>query len=112
LTRNFHFISEDEENEKKEGKKGGEQEKGFNAQIVDDLVTNKKTYHEFRRGLEDGPHRWIHRGIGGEMPLPWSTNGLFPPLLLSSLPLFAPPIQPYPSNMFFHIVALISLFHC
>lgn len=47
----------------------------YTAALVEDLISASKTYEEFRVGLEDGPHRWVHRGIGGEMPLPWSTNG-------------------------------------
>lgn len=47
----------------------------YTPAIVEDIIVNAKTYHEFRFGLEDGPHAWLHRGIGGEMELPWSTNG-------------------------------------
>ncbi|KAM0304125.1 hypothetical protein ACHAO8_011397 [Botrytis cinerea] len=46
----------------------------FTTPVIDDLISSAKTYHEFRRGLESGPHKWIHLGIGGEMPTPGSTN--------------------------------------
>ncbi|RFU25773.1 hypothetical protein B7463_g10564, partial [Scytalidium lignicola] len=49
--------------------------RNYTAALVENLISNSNTYEEFRGGLEDGPHRWVHRGIGGEMPLPWSTNG-------------------------------------
>ncbi|MCJ1371074.1 hypothetical protein MMC20_002289 [Loxospora ochrophaea] len=46
----------------------------YTAPVVERLMTGARTYHEFRNDLESGPHKWIHRGIGGEMPMPWSTN--------------------------------------
>ncbi|PYH90972.1 Di-copper centre-containing protein [Aspergillus ellipticus CBS 707.79] len=46
----------------------------YTAPIVEDIVTNSTTYHEFRERLETGPHRFIHLGIGGEMPELWSSN--------------------------------------
>ncbi|TGO32564.1 hypothetical protein BHYA_0306g00070 [Botrytis hyacinthi] len=46
----------------------------FTTPVIEDLISSAKTYHEFRRGLESGPHKWIHLGIGGEMPTPGSTN--------------------------------------
>ncbi|MCJ1439468.1 hypothetical protein MMC27_008862 [Xylographa pallens] len=52
--------------------------RNYTAPIVEGLIAGARTYHEFRSGLELGPHRWIHRGIGGEMPTPWSTNGSCP----------------------------------
>lgn len=44
--------------------------------VVEELLANAATYHDFRLQLERGPHRFIHLGIGGEMPELWSSNGI------------------------------------
>ncbi|QKX62709.1 uncharacterized protein TRUGW13939_09870 [Talaromyces rugulosus] len=46
----------------------------FTSSIVDNIISNTSTYHDFRLLLERGPHRYIHLGIGGEMPELWSSN--------------------------------------
>ncbi|KUL82876.1 hypothetical protein ZTR_09027 [Talaromyces verruculosus] len=47
----------------------------YTPSIVGDLLAKAATYHDFRLQLESGPHRFIHLGIGGEMPELWSSNG-------------------------------------
>lgn len=49
--------------------------KQWNKEIVKHIIEGSKTYDELREGLENGPHRHLHLGIGGEMPTASSTNG-------------------------------------
>ena len=50
--------------------------KQWTGGVIDKIVQTSKSYDEFRTRLEDGPHRYLHRGIGGEMPSASSTNGI------------------------------------
>lgn len=43
--------------------------------VVQKILRTSNTYAELREKIENGPHRHVHRGIGGEMPKPSSTNG-------------------------------------
>jgi tyrosinase len=65
VTRNFEIDEED-------GEMHGKQ---YTPDIVRDIISTSQTYDEFRERLENGPHRHLHRGIGGEMPTISSTNG-------------------------------------
>jgi tyrosinase len=49
--------------------------KHYTPEIVRGIVKEARTYDEFRERLEDGPHRHLHKGIGGEMKGISSTNG-------------------------------------
>lgn len=49
--------------------------KQWTKEMVNDILESSKTYDAFRERLENGPHRHLHRGIGGEMPTASSTNG-------------------------------------
>lgn len=64
VTRNFDIDEED-------GEMHGKQ---YTPEIVRDIVSTSQTYDEFRERLENGPHRHLHKGIGGEMPTISSTN--------------------------------------
>ncbi|OKL58516.1 hypothetical protein UA08_06306 [Talaromyces atroroseus] len=48
----------------------------YTSAIIEDIISNASTYHDFRLRLERGPHRFVHVGIGGEMPTLWSSNGI------------------------------------
>ena len=47
----------------------------YTTAVVDDLLSNAESYHEFRSQLETGAHKSVHNGIGGEMPTDSSSNG-------------------------------------
>jgi tyrosinase len=50
--------------------------RNYTIEIIEDIMsTAQQTYHDFRDGLENGPHKWLHKGIGGGMPSPSSVNG-------------------------------------
>lgn len=49
----------------------------YTQEIIESLISNATTYHEFRTRLEIGPHKHVHDGTGGEMPGPSSPNGMF-----------------------------------
>ncbi|KAK5949562.1 hypothetical protein OHC33_009369 [Knufia fluminis] len=48
--------------------------KAWSGDVVRDIMESSQTYDEFRERLENGPHRHLHWGIGGEMPSASSTN--------------------------------------
>jgi tyrosinase len=48
---------------------------GGESETIRDIINNAKTYEEFRKRLEKGPHKRIHMGIDGEMKTAFSTNG-------------------------------------
>jgi tyrosinase len=66
VTRNFDINSED-------GEMHG---KHYTPDILKDIIETSETYNDFRERLENGPHRHLHLGIGGEMPTISSTNGI------------------------------------
>jgi hypothetical protein len=74
-----HCLSRSFDNSDKYGEMHGFQ---YAPEIIDDILAHAKTYEEFRERLENGPHKHIHDGIGGEMPGSSSTNGKFHTLLL------------------------------
>lgn len=49
--------------------------KHWNTESIEKIQKTSTTYNDFRTRLEDGPHRHLHWGIGGEMPTASSTNG-------------------------------------
>lgn len=65
LERNFNSTEAD----------GTMNSKHWNKDSIHKIQTASTTYDEFRKNLEDGPHRHLHWGIGGEMPKASSTNG-------------------------------------
>lgn len=48
----------------------------WTPEIIENIITTSNTYPEFRERIENGPHKHLHDGIGGEMPGISSTNGI------------------------------------
>jgi hypothetical protein len=55
----------------------------YTHDVVEDLIHKSKSYDDFRTTLENGAHKYVHLGIGGEMPTKKSSNGTTKDLRLS-----------------------------